>query len=76
MRLGKIQEAGVPQAQENPRCQQCLPSRLRGDDAIHQREKAIGVILHFHVNIKLDVLVLGLTEWERGEDKMVSAPGD
>lgn len=37
-RLGKRQEARMPQPQEDPRCQQRLPSRLRRNDGVHQGE--------------------------------------
>lgn len=52
----------MPQAQNDPRGKPCFPLRVGGDDTLHEREKAFGVVEDLDVDVELDVLVLGLHE--------------
>jgi hypothetical protein len=50
----------MPQPEKDTGGELCLPVRLRGDNLVHERKEPVRIILNFHVNVKFDVLVLGL----------------
>lgn len=52
----------MPDAEEDPWSQLGLPVIVRRNDSVHETEQPRRVILHLHVDIKLDVVVLGLDE--------------
>lgn len=50
----------MPQAQQDPGCQDGLPLRLHGYDLVHQLEQSIRVVLDLNVDVEFDMLVLRL----------------
>ena len=60
VRLRVRQEAGMPESEQDTRGEDGLPVRLCGDDLVHEGEEVGGLVLDLHVDIELDVLVLGL----------------
>jgi hypothetical protein len=50
----------VPEPEKNARGKHCLPVGLRRDNLVHERKKAVRIILNFHVDVEFDMLVLGL----------------
>lgn len=58
--LCRCKESRMPKTKKDTRRKCCLPCRLRSDDFVHELEEPLWVILHFHIDIELDMLVLGL----------------
>lgn len=53
-------EYRMPKTEQNTRSKIDLPVGMRGDDLVHEGEKARRVIPDFHVHIEFDMSVFGL----------------
>ena len=58
--LGSTQETWMPESEDDTGRQLVLPVGVRGNRLIHQSENPFWVVVHFYVNVKLDVLILRL----------------
>jgi hypothetical protein len=50
----------MPESEDDTRCQLVLPIGVRGNRLIHQHEDPFWLVVHFYINVELDVLILGL----------------
>lgn len=53
------QKSRVPQSQDDPRREFGLPIGVGGNDGLHKREEAFGVVEDLDVDVELDMMVLG-----------------
>lgn len=54
------QELGMPEPEKDARSEARFPVLLGGDEGMHEREQPDGVVVHFDINVQLDMRVLGL----------------
>lgn len=52
----------MPKTQKDTRREGRLPTRLCGDNLVHEFEQSVRIILDFDIDVELDMLVFGLNK--------------